>query len=101
MVFSSFVLLCCIAQKGYAAFLRTVTAQTEFQFLRLSTPANELYLKICANLDKSVKIIDKIVNYEAGDTYMVRVLVVAEENIAFPEKISEQKNQEDQQEQKQ
>lgn len=55
---------------------------------------NELYIKICENLDKSVKIIDKIVNYEAGDTYMVRVLVVAEENIALPERISEQQNQE-------
>ncbi|WP_411683048.1 sporulation protein YqfD [Clostridium thailandense] len=51
---------------------------------------NELYSKITANLDKSVTIVDKIVNYEAGDAYMVRVLVVAEENIAIPEKISEQ-----------
>lgn len=63
--------------------------------------ANELYSKICANLDKSVKIIDKIVNYEAGDTYVVRVLVVAEENVALEEKIPEQQNQDVQQEQKQ
>ncbi|MBC2579244.1 sporulation protein YqfD [Clostridium sp. DJ247] len=51
--------------------------------------ANELYLKICGNLDKSVKIIDKIVNSEAGDVYTVRVLVVAEENIAIPEQVQE------------
>lgn len=51
--------------------------------------ANELYSKICGNLDKSVKIIDKIVNSEAGDMYTVRVLVVAEENIAIPEQIQE------------
>lgn len=63
--------------------------------------ANELYSKICANLDKSVKIIDKIVNYEAGDTYVVRVLVVAEENVALEEKIPEQQNQDIQQEQNQ
>ena len=55
--------------------------------------ANELYSKIAANLDKSVTIIDKIVNYEAGDAYTVRVLVVAEENVAIPEKISEQKQE--------
>lgn len=54
---------------------------------------NELYSKIVANLDKSVTIIDKIVNYEAGDSYKVRVLVVAEENVAMPEKISEQKQE--------
>ena len=52
--------------------------------------AGELYLKICSNLDKSVKIIDKIVSYEAGDMYKVRVLVVAEENIALQEPIAEQ-----------
>lgn len=63
--------------------------------------AAELYSKICANLDKSVKIVDKIVNYEAGDTYVVRVLVVAEENIALQEKIPEQQNQDVQQEKKQ
>jgi similar to stage IV sporulation protein len=49
--------------------------------------SNELYSRICANLDKSVKVIDKIVNYEAGDVYTIRVLVVAEENVAIPEKI--------------
>lgn len=58
----------------------------------------ELYLKICSNLDKSVKIIDKIVSYEAGDIYKVRVLVVAEENVALKEPISEQSK--DQQEKK-
>lgn len=62
--------------------------------------ANQLYSKICSNLDKSVKIIDKIVSYEAGDTYKVRVLVVAEENVALKESIPEQpKEQQDQQQQ--
>lgn len=55
--------------------------------------SKRLYEKICANLDKSVKIIDKIVNYEADNAYTVRVLVVSEENVASPEKIAEQNNQ--------
>lgn len=59
--------------------------------------ADELYLKICSNLDKSVKIIDKIVNYEAGEVYKVRVLVVAEENVVLPEPISLDENEEEQQ----
>ncbi|WP_123053004.1 sporulation protein YqfD [Clostridium sp. JN-1] len=50
--------------------------------------ANELYNKICLNLDKSIKVKDKIVNYKAQDTtYKVSVLVVAEENIASPDNI--------------
>jgi similar to stage IV sporulation protein len=48
---------------------------------------DELYLKICANLDKSVKVVDKIVNYEQGDYYRVRVLVVAEEDVAAQQPI--------------
>lgn len=56
----------------------------------VDTTAGELYLKICSNLDKSVKIIDKIVSYEAGDVYKVRVLVVAEENVALKEPVTEQ-----------
>ncbi|NMM61944.1 sporulation protein YqfD [Clostridium sp. P21] len=48
---------------------------------------DELYSKICANLDKSVKIVDKIVNYEQGESYRVRVLVVAEENVALEQPI--------------
>lgn len=63
--------------------------------------AEELYLKICSNLDKSVKIIDKIVNYEAGDTYKVRVLVVAEENVVLAEPISPEQIQQQQDGQKQ
>ncbi|MCH5138153.1 sporulation protein YqfD [Clostridiaceae bacterium UIB06] len=59
--------------------------------------ADQLYLKICSNLDKSVKIIDKIVNYEAGDTYKVRVLVIAEENVALKESITEQPKEEQEQ----
>lgn len=61
---------------------------------------NELYLKICSNLDKSVKIIDKIVNYEQGETYKVRVLVVAEENVAIEEQIEPQQEQNEQQDTK-
>lgn len=61
--------------------------------------ADQLYLKICSNLDKSVKIIDKIVNYEVGDMYKIRVLVIAEENVALKEPIPEQPKE--QQEQKQ
>lgn len=48
---------------------------------------NELYSKICENLDKSVKIVDKIENYEQGNYYRVRVLVVAEENVAVQQPI--------------
>lgn len=58
--------------------------------------AGELYLKICSNLDKSVKIIDKIVSYEAGDMYKVRVLVVAEENVALKEPVPEQPKEQQQ-----
>lgn len=48
---------------------------------------DELYSKICANLDKSVKIVDKIESYEQGDSYRIRVLVVAEENVALEQPI--------------
>lgn len=49
---------------------------------------NELYIKITCNMDKSVNIIDKVINTEQdGDSIKVRLLVVAEENIAVPEKI--------------
>lgn len=48
----------------------------------------ELYMKITCNMDKSVKIIDKIVNTEpVSDSIKVRLLVIAEENVAVPEKI--------------
>jgi similar to stage IV sporulation protein len=45
--------------------------------------ANKLYTKIKLNLDKTVKILDKIVDYKVENNCLnVRVLVVAEENIA-------------------
>ena len=48
--------------------------------------SNELYLKVIVNLDKSVKIIDKAVEYKLEDNNCrVRLLVTVEENIAFPE----------------
>ena len=50
--------------------------------------ANELYSKIVQSLDKTVQIKDKKVEAEPfGDNLKVRVLVIAEENIAVPEKL--------------
>ena len=47
----------------------------------------EIYSNILRNLDKSVKIIDKIVDVKKDkDKYIIKVLVVAEENIASEEK---------------
>lgn len=52
--------------------------------------SNEMYKDISKNLDKSVKIVDKVVNYmPEGDNCTVRVLVIAEEDIAMPQKIIE------------
>lgn len=52
--------------------------------------SNEMYKDISKNLDKSVKIVDKVVNYmPEGDNCTVRVLVIAEEDIAVPQKIIE------------
>ncbi|MCC9294224.1 sporulation protein YqfD [Clostridium sp. MT-14] len=42
----------------------------------------KLYKSICSNLDKSIKIVDKRVTYEPGESYKVKVQVAAEENIA-------------------
>ncbi|GAA0718894.1 sporulation protein YqfD [Clostridium malenominatum] len=50
--------------------------------------SEELFNNIKINFDKSITIVDKIVDYsEENDTLSVRVLVVAEQNIALPEKI--------------
>lgn len=47
----------------------------------------EIYSNILRNLDKSVKVIDKIVDVKKEkDKYLVKVLVVAEENIAYEKK---------------
>jgi len=46
--------------------------------------SNELYLKVIVNLDKSVKIVDKVVEEKLeGDNCRVRLLVSVEENIAL------------------
>jgi similar to stage IV sporulation protein len=51
-----------------------------------NTTAEELYAKIAQTLDKSVKIVDKKIQSEPeGNDLRVRVLVVAEENIAVSE----------------
>ena len=50
--------------------------------------SSEMYSRIVVQLDKSVKIVDK--KFEAipdGDYYNIRVMVLAEENIAIKEKI--------------
>ncbi|AEB76498.1 sporulation protein YqfD [Clostridium botulinum] len=50
--------------------------------------ANELFSNIIVKLDKSVKIVDKIVNSDIkGDNYEVRVVLVVEENIAEEQSI--------------
>ncbi|MCH3964684.1 MAG: sporulation protein YqfD [Clostridium sp.] len=55
--------------------------------------SGELYRKICSNLDKSVKIMNKIVDKKQDKFLKVRVLVVAEENI-----VSQVEHKEDMQE---
>ncbi len=51
----------------------------------------KIYENITKNLDKSVKIIDKITNYSPpqGDSCEIRMLIIAEEDIAVPQKIKE------------
>ncbi|MGY0372403.1 sporulation protein YqfD [Clostridium sp. JNZ J1-5] len=52
--------------------------------------SNELFSNIIVKLDKSVKIVDKIVDSKQnGDKYEVRVVLVVEENIAELQKIDE------------
>lgn len=47
----------------------------------------KLYKNICSNLDKSIKVVDKTVTYEAGESYKVKVQVMAEENIAVSDAV--------------
>jgi similar to stage IV sporulation protein len=48
----------------------------------------ELYSEIVVNFDKSVKIVDEIKDIDkSDDNFSVRLLIVAEENIAKPQKI--------------
>ena len=52
--------------------------------------SNELYNNIILKLDKSIKVLNKIVDeVPSGDKYTIRVAVVAEENIAALEKIQQ------------
>jgi similar to stage IV sporulation protein len=52
-----------------------------------SKVAKEIYSNMLKNLDKTVKVIDKIVDIKKeNDKYLIKVLVVAEENIAIEEK---------------
>ncbi|MCB2288782.1 sporulation protein YqfD [Clostridium sp. CS001] len=52
-----------------------------------SKVAEEIYSNMLKNLDKTVKVIDKIVDVKKeNDKYLIKVLVVAEENIAIEEK---------------
>jgi similar to stage IV sporulation protein len=52
-----------------------------------SKVAEEIYSNMLKNLDKTVKVIDKIVDIKKeNDKYLIKVLVVAEENIAIEEK---------------
>ncbi|AND85662.1 sporulation protein YqfD [Clostridium tyrobutyricum] len=44
--------------------------------------SDKLYTQITSNLDKTVKILDKVVDKKQGRLLKVRVLVIAEENIA-------------------
>ncbi|ENK1242919.1 MULTISPECIES: sporulation protein YqfD [unclassified Clostridium] len=56
----------------------------------------KIYENITKNLDKSVKIIDKITNYSPqGDSCEIRMLIIAEEDIAVPQKIKEIDKEED------
>lgn len=49
---------------------------------------DELYSEIVVNFDKSVKIVDEIKDVDRNkDNFNVRLLIVAEENIAKPQKI--------------
>ena len=50
--------------------------------------SDELYEKILQSFDKSVTIKDKKVYYEPeGDNYKIRVLIIAEEDIAVTENL--------------
>lgn len=52
-----------------------------------SKVAEEIYANMLKNLDKTVKVIDKIIDIKKdNDKYLIKVLVVAEENIALEEK---------------
>ncbi len=52
--------------------------------------SKKIYKNITSDIDKSVKIIDKITNYSPqGDRCEIRMLIIAEEDIAVPQKIKD------------
>lgn len=54
----------------------------------LNQTEEELYKNIISGIDKSVKIVDKVVNFQSKDDICsVRVLVICEEDLAAPQKI--------------
>lgn len=54
----------------------------------INNTAEKLYSNIIGKFDKEVKVIDKKLSYESkNDSYVVHLLVIAEENVAVPEKI--------------
>lgn len=54
----------------------------------INDTAEKLYNNIIGKFDKEVKVIDKKISYEANnDSYIVHLLLIAEEDIAVPEKI--------------
>ncbi|MBP2033040.1 hypothetical protein J2Z42_001719 [Clostridium algifaecis] len=65
-----------------------------------SDAAEELYGQICSNLDKSVKILNKVVDKKQDKFLKVRVLVIAEENIVSQVEHKEDVNEKNSKEQK-
>ncbi|AJD26578.1 sporulation protein YqfD [Clostridium botulinum] len=56
----------------------------------------KIYKNITKNLDKSVKVVDKITNYSPeGESCKIRMLIIAEEDIAVPQKIEVTDKEED------
>ena len=63
--------------------------EVEEKSILLDAPkvAEEIYSNMLKNLDKTVKVIDKIIDIKKDNNkYLIKVLVVAEENIAVEEK---------------
>ncbi|HCL4548854.1 sporulation protein YqfD [Clostridium botulinum] len=56
----------------------------------------KIYKNITKNLDKSVKIVDKVTEYSPeGESCKIRMLIIAEEDIAVPQKIEITDKEED------
>lgn len=62
---------------------------------------NILTKNIMQNLDKSVKMVNRVVNTNIeGNKYCIRLLVIAEQNIAVPQKVQENKDDKENKENK-